>query len=50
LKHQAATGEANVKPTFCHETPPPPEVGEAYRLHRTDDGGCEATLTGGEGK
>jgi hypothetical protein len=37
--------EPNVKPAFCHQTPPTPKVGEAYRLHRTNYGGCEATRT-----
>src|ERR1700733_9797782 len=46
---ESATGASYVKPTFCHETPPPPEVWEAYRLHCTDDGRCEANLRGSEG-
>jgi hypothetical protein len=48
LNQQA--GAANVKPTFGHETPPPPEVGQARRLHGTNDGGFEAIVAGGEGK
>jgi hypothetical protein len=48
LKQQP--GEANVKPTFCHEAPPTSEVGQARRLYGTNDGGFEATVTGGESK
>jgi hypothetical protein len=47
---KAIGGGANVKPTFCHQTPPAPEIREARRLHRTNHGGREATRRSGEGK
>ena len=50
LDFQRSKEGANVKPTFCHQTPPTPEVGEACRLHRTNHGGREATRTSCETK
>src|ERR1700676_4625652 len=50
LRYLTSKGGANVKPTFCHQTPPTPEVGEACGLHRTNHGGREATRTSCETK
>src|SRR5258707_10362623 len=50
LRYLTSKGGANVKPTFCHQTPPTPEVGEACGLHRTNHGSREATRTSCETK
>lgn len=45
---EVQTGEASVKTRFGYQTQTPPEIGQACGLHRTDDGGYQATLRSSE--